>query len=122
MSASHVTFPVIGLASLLLGWPLVRRRVPSNPWYGVRVPATLSTPAIWYEVNAQCGEDLVRLGAVLLVVALALPFLRGLPELGYVLICLAVFVVGSLRATVRGIRLAKRLSRTEVPSDPAAGS
>jgi SdpI/YhfL family protein len=64
MLTSHVAFPLIGLASLLLGWPLARRRVPPNRWYGVRLRATLSSPAVWYEVNAICGDDLVRLGLV----------------------------------------------------------
>jgi uncharacterized membrane protein len=110
MLTSHVAFPLISLASLLLGWPLARRRVPPNRWYGVRLPATLSTPAVWYEANAVCGRDLVRLGLVLLVIALGLPFVRGLPELGYIAICMAVFVVGSIRATVRGIGAVKRRS------------
>ena len=121
MLASHVAFPLIGLASLLLGWPLARRRVPPNRWYGLRVPATMANPAIWYEANAVCGEDLVRLGAVLFTVAVGLLFVRGLPELGYVAICLAVFVVGSVRTTVRGIRVASRLSKSDL-SSPKAGA
>ena len=119
MVVSHVAFPLIGLASLVLGWPLARRRVPPNRWYGLRVAATLANPAIWYEANAVCGDDLVRLGAVLFTVALGLLFVRGLPELGYAVICLAVFVVGSLRATVRGIRVARRLSKGGMPSTKA---
>jgi hypothetical protein len=80
MLTSHVAFALIGLASLLLGWPLARRRVPPN----------------------RC--------LVFLVIALGLSFVRGLPELGYIGICMAVFVVGSIRATVRGIRVVKRRS------------
>ncbi len=75
------------------------------------MPATLSTPAIWYEANAACGDELVRLGFVLLAVGMALPFIGGLPELAYVVICLAVFLIGSVRATLRGLRVAKRLSQ-----------
>jgi hypothetical protein len=117
MVASYVAFPLIGLASVVLGWPLARRRVPPNRWYGLRVPATLANPVIWYQANAVCGDGLVRLGGALFTVALGLWFVRGLPELGYVVICLAIFVVGSLRATVRGIRVAKRLSsRTPNPA------
>jgi hypothetical protein len=111
MLASYVAFPLIGFASLVLGLPLARRRVPPNRWYGLRLPATLANPTIWYEANAVCGDDLIRLGAVLFTVSLGLQFVRGLPELGHVVICLAVFVVGSLRATVRGIRVARHLSR-----------
>jgi uncharacterized membrane protein len=108
---SHITFPLVGLLNLAVGWPLARRRVPPNHWYGVRVRATLSDPTVWYEANAVCGDGLVRLGVVLVTVALALPFLRGMPEVGYVLICSAVLMVGSLRAIVRSLRLAARLQR-----------
>jgi SdpI/YfhL protein family len=113
---SRIAFPALGLATLIVGWPLAHRRVPPNRWYGLRVPATFADPRIWYEANAVCGDDLVRLGAVLLAVALGLQFLSGLPELGYVMICLAVLVVGSLRATIHGVKVARKLQRQQNPN------
>ena len=112
----RIAFPALGLATLIVGWPLAHRRVPPNRWYGLRVPATFADPRIWYEANAVCGDDLVRLGLVLLVVALGLQFLRGLPELGYVTICLAVLVLGSLRATIRGVKVARKLQQQQHPN------
>jgi hypothetical protein len=109
MISPYVAFPTIAAFSFLVGWPLATRRVPPNKWYGVRVAATLSDRAIWYEANAITGLDLIRLGVVLLVVSLALQFVPGLPELGYVVICLALLLVGSMRAVSRGARLAERL-------------
>jgi SdpI/YfhL protein family len=105
-----LAFPLLGLVSLVIGWPLAQRRIAPNRWYGVRVLSTLSSPAVWYEVNAVCGDELVRTGLVLLVVSLALRFVPRLPEIGYVAICLAVFLVGSIRATARSLRTAKRLA------------
>ena len=105
-----LAFPLLGLGSALIGWPLARRRIAPNRWYGVRVASTLSSPAIWYEANAVCGDGLVRMGLVLLVVGIALRFVPGLPEIGYVAICLAVFLVGSIRATARSLGTAKRLA------------
>jgi uncharacterized membrane protein len=107
--SSYVAFPVISAVIILVGWPLATRRVPPNQWYGVRVPATMGDPAIWYEANAVTGLDLFRLGLVLFAVSLLLQLIPGLPELGYVAICLAVLLVGSIRATLRGARLAGRL-------------
>ncbi|HEY7635764.1 MAG TPA: SdpI family protein [Gemmatimonadales bacterium] len=109
MISPYAAFPAIGAVSILAGWPLATRRVPPNRWYGVRLPATMSDPAIWYEANAVTGLDLFRLGLVLLAVSLGLRFIPRLPDLGYVVICLAVLVVGSARATFRGARLAGRL-------------
>jgi SdpI/YfhL protein family len=107
--SSYVAFPAIAAVSMLVGWPLATRRVPRNRWYGVRVPATMSDPEIWYDANAVTGLDLFRLGLVLFAVSLGLQVIPGLPELGYVMICLAVLLVGSIRATLRGARLAGRL-------------
>jgi len=105
-----LAFPLLGLLSVAIGWPLARRRIAPNRWYGVRVPSTLSSPEIWYEANAVCGDELVRMGLVLLVVGVGLRFVRGLPEIGYVAICLTVFLVGSARATVRSLGIARRLA------------
>ena len=112
MMPSHVAFPLIGLVSFVVGTPLAARRVPPNRWYGIRVPATLSNPAIWYEANAVGGDGLQRVGLVLFTVSIGLLFVRRLPDLGYVVICLAVFVIGSMRAIVRSLRVARSLSPT----------
>jgi uncharacterized membrane protein len=105
----YVAFPVISAVIILVGLPLATRRVPPNQWYGVRVPATMSDRAIWYEANAVTGLDLFRLGLVLLAASLCLQLVPGLPELWYIAICIAILLVGSIRATVRGARLAGRL-------------
>ena len=71
----------IGISVLLifLGLPLAQRRVPQNPLYGLRVPATLADEWVWYEANAHSGRELVLLGVAQTVVALSLAFLVGLP-------------------------------------------
>jgi uncharacterized membrane protein len=109
--SSYIAFPAIGALSVLVGWPLASRLVPPNQWYGIRVTASMSDRAIWYEANAVTGSDLIRLGVVLLAVSLGLRFVSGLPELGYVVICLAILLVGSMRAVLRGAWLAERLHR-----------
>jgi hypothetical protein len=119
---SHLAFPLLGLVSLVIGWPLARRRVAPNHWYGVRVASTLSRPGIWYEVNAVCGDELVRMGLVLLVVGVGLSFVPGLPDVGYVAICLAVFLAGSVRATARSLRAAKRLALADAVERESSGS
>ena len=58
MWTSQVAFPLIGLVTLLIGWPLARRRVPPNRWYGVRLRATLSSPAVWYEAMRYAATSL----------------------------------------------------------------
>jgi uncharacterized membrane protein len=44
-----------------------------EPMYGLRVPATFADTRVWYVANALAGRDMVILGAVVFVVAVALP-------------------------------------------------
>lgn len=108
VTALRVLFPVLGLLNIVVGWPLARRRIPPNLWYGLRVRTTLRNPEAWYAGNAECGRGLVRLGVVLLALALALPLLPGLPGVGYALICGAIMVIGSSAAIIRGLGAARR--------------
>ena len=64
----------------LLGVPLAMGRVPPNPLYGFRTPATQADPRLWYAVNARTGQDLVGAGLLLGIGAWLAP--RLLPELG----------------------------------------
>jgi len=103
-------FPLLGLMLLLLAWPLARRRVRPNRWYGLRVPATFADEWVWYEANAVAGRDMMSLGAVVLALAVALPMI-GVRQPAYVTICSLVLGLGSLALAVRGWRLANRLLR-----------
>ena len=109
----QVTMPIcLGLSVLviLLAIPLARRRIPPNRWYGFRVPATFADREVWFATNAQAGRDLIALGVLLIVAALALPLLTPLlsPQLQLFLYAI-VLVAGSIVITVRGLRLASRL-------------
>ncbi|WP_202840992.1 SdpI family protein [Luteimonas saliphila] len=42
-----------------LGVPLILRRVPPNPLYGLRTRRSLSHPSIWYPANAWSGRALL---------------------------------------------------------------
>jgi uncharacterized membrane protein len=99
-----------GLLLVALGWPLARRRIKPNRWYGVRLPATFADERVWYEANALAGRDMMLLGSALGVAALLLPVLGLGPNLVAVA-CAALLTVGSLAATLRSWRLANRMHR-----------
>jgi uncharacterized membrane protein len=64
---------ISALLLIAVGIPLWLRRVPPNPLYGARFRSTLSDEAVWYEINARAGRNLVGIGAMylaLLIVAL----------------------------------------------------
>ncbi|HXS24037.1 MAG TPA: SdpI family protein [Gemmatimonadales bacterium] len=105
----QVTFTGIAIVSVAVGLPLAARRIGRNRWYGLRVPAAFASEQVWYEANAAMGRDLVVVGCVLLVVALALPRFH-VSRVTYSAVCGAVLAIGSLVATTRGWRLANRLA------------
>ena len=48
-----VVFALTGLLLAGLAVPLMRRRVPPNGLYGLRVAATFADEEVWYEANAR---------------------------------------------------------------------
>jgi uncharacterized membrane protein len=109
-------FPAIGVLLIGLGWPLARRRVGPNRWYGLRLPATFADERVWYEANAVAGRDMMLVGSVVGGVALVLP-LAGFGENLVAVACAALLTVGSLGATLRGWRLANRLIQQRPPPE-----
>jgi uncharacterized membrane protein len=107
----HRIFAFAALLWIALGWPLARRRIGPNRWYGLRVPATFADRTVWYDANAITGRDMVALGVVLLAVTLLLPRILQLQDEIYAGISAAVLGFGSMLLAVRGWRLANRLLR-----------
>ena len=108
----------MGLLLIALGWPLARRRIKPNRWYGLRVPATFADERVWYEANATAGRDMMLVGSAVGAAGLLLPVL-GLRANLVSVTCAAILTVGSLAATLRCWRLANRLYRERPGNGPA---
>ena len=109
-------FPAVGVLLIALGWPLAKRRVPPNRWYGLRIPATFADARVWYEANGVVGRDMMLVGASVGAAGLLLPPAGAHDNLTAV-ICAAILTVGALLGTLRGWRLANRLLRERPPND-----
>jgi hypothetical protein len=95
----------LGPVLVLVSIPLIFRWVPRNRVYGFRVGATLRHDAVWYDVNARSGRQLLVLGALMVALEFLLP-----PSLrNQILIAFAV--VGLAVITVINWRRANRLER-----------
>jgi uncharacterized membrane protein len=116
----HIVFPLLGVLLAVLGWPMARRRVRPNRWYGLRVPATFADERVWYDANAAAGRDMIVLGALLGAVALGLHQVPGIGEGVYVAACAGVLSLGSLALVVRGWRIANQLLRERRSAEGAA--
>jgi SdpI/YfhL protein family len=83
------------MALLLAGLsvPMIRRQVPPDRWYGVRIRRTLNNPDVWYPVNAFVGKRLLVVGLGSAAAAVILYLVPGLKLDTYALACLTVVVV-----------------------------
>lgn len=53
-----MVFSGVGLVMFAASLPLWLRLVPTNPFYGVRLPGTMKSSKRWYDVNAHAGKQL----------------------------------------------------------------
>jgi uncharacterized membrane protein len=118
--SADILFPAVGLLLAALGYPLARRRVRPNRWYGLRVPATFASERIWFDANAVAGRDMMVLGSAVGIAGLLLPVM-GLRDSLVAVTCTAVLAVGAIAATLRGLRLANRLYREQGGRPPRQG-
>jgi len=113
----QIVFAGVGIVLILLGWPLARRRVRPNGFYGLRTPATFADEQVWYEANALCGRDVMVLGAVLALVAGGLPSIVALPSRSYKHAYTILLLVGVVIVGVRGWSKANRLWRERLADE-----
>ena len=59
----------VGVLMVVLAVPLIRRRVPMNHFYGVRIPKAFVSDENWYEINAYGGKLLLGFGLFLVAFA-----------------------------------------------------
>ena len=110
MPDSIVFFFIPGAAIVLLSIPLILRRIPPNPLYGLRVPATYKDEQVWYDANAAAGRDMAVFGMALtlLVIVLAVAGLRGN---AFAITWTAALGAGAICTTILGWTRANRMLR-----------
>jgi hypothetical protein len=62
-----------GIFLILSALPMLYNCVKPNPWYGFRVPKTLSDERIWYPANSYAAKGMILTGIITIVVAVGAP-------------------------------------------------
>ena len=96
----------LGVLMTFLGLPLWRALVPRNRWYGLRLPATLGNPVVWYAANARFGRILSIVG-VATIAAAAVALMAGWTTVATVITLGVVVITGVGIASVAGVRTAR---------------
>jgi uncharacterized membrane protein len=103
-------FAVVAVLLAGLGVPLLLRKVPPNPWYGVRLPCTFADRRVWYAVNARAGRDFLAIGAAVLALDLGLPA-AGFTATTHAATCAMMLVAGTLASSIAAWRQGNDLLR-----------
>ena len=112
MTSLLIMYVVFGLLLVGLSIPMLLDKVPPNPWYGFRVPSTLSDERLWYKANRYIARGLLATGIITVAGALALyVFAPGLSVDAYAWLVLAVFGAPMLVTVVAGFRYLRRLKQ-----------
>ena len=67
-----LVFIFVGMLEIIMGIPLLLRKVKPNALYGFRTPKTRSSDEIWYKVNKYVGRDFLIAGIIVIICS---PFL-----------------------------------------------
>jgi uncharacterized membrane protein len=103
-------FPVVGLLFIFLGLPLKQGKIPPNHWYGFRTRKTLTNEKIWYEINKITGEDMVKIGVVVMLSSLLILSFRGwLPVEAAVAIQTTIVLASVAWMAIRGFSLLNKM-------------
>jgi hypothetical protein len=62
---------MMGVVSILVSIPLILRRIPRNPYYGIRTRKAFVSDRNWYEINAYGGKVFLGFGVFLVLFGLA---------------------------------------------------
>jgi hypothetical protein len=103
---------MLGVVLAVISLPLIWGAVAPNPWYGLRVKATLNDPRVWYSANRYAAVWMLAAAVVFIVTAAAVYFL--FPRLGiapYALTCAGALFVALAIGLVQSFRHISRIRR-----------
>ena len=95
---------------VLLAIPLILRRVPPNPLYGLRVPATYKDDQVWYDANAASGRDFVIFGVCMTLLTIVLQ-VAGVRDMAFAIAWSLAVGAGAIGTVVLGWTRANRMFR-----------
>jgi formate hydrogenlyase subunit 3/multisubunit Na+/H+ antiporter MnhD subunit len=94
-----------------LSVPLLRGRIGRNASYGLRTRETLASDDVWYRANRASARISITIGVVLAAVAVALLFVRAIPDWAYFWTLFGLFMGGVVVDGIAGVAIARRLAR-----------
>ena len=96
----------VGLLFIAISIPLIKRKVKINHWYGIRLPETMKSEEVWYEVNEICGKHLLIFGIIICLISILFycgnfftPFITTIIFTSALLVGVLIIVIMALMTT-----------------------
>lgn len=102
---------IAGIMVLTVSWPLIKRRIRMNAFYGFRIDAAFESEQRWYDINAYGGRMFFRWGLVIIITGLLGISLLQKLLFTYAFASLVVILGGLLISVIKTLRYADRLKR-----------
>ncbi len=103
----------IGPLLILVSIPLICRWIPPNRFYGFRIPATRTSPSVWYDANALAGRHMLMLGGFMVALEFILPVSVRIPALSTIgTLGMVLFIIADWRTANRWRREREHRSPT----------
>jgi len=113
MNIIALTHIFSGIIAVLVSWPLIKRKVRMNSFYGFRIKAAFESEQNWYDINAYGGRLLLGLGFLIITTGLFGLLLPLRLWITYAIVSLAVITVGLVISLIKTLRYAEQLKRLQ---------
>lgn len=103
---------ILGVAFIVLGYPLYKERIGPNDYYGLRIPQTRNNPDIWYPVNARSGKHFMIAGALLFFLGAVSGVIAETKDQQNIVMFLAIVLAlgGALYSGITGYLMARSMA------------
>jgi hypothetical protein len=108
MNFAAIAIGSSGLVIFLVSLPLAYRKVPMNPFYGIRIPAAFESNERWYEINAYGGRQMAWWSWLPMVAGAAGLFLSPDRLPIYILLATPVTLLGIAVPLISVLRWSRR--------------
>jgi hypothetical protein len=105
----QLIFTGTGIVFMILGIPLILKKIAPGGRNGLRIPLTLNHPQAWYPVNAVYGTCITVLGINFVAMVWIIPEVTNVTIDEFAWGCLAFILLGMLLAYFLGRRTAKQI-------------
>ena len=109
MITVFIIFLFVGLIFVGISIPLLKRKVPINNWYGVRLPNIMKDENVWYETNYKSAKLLLKFGIAISFMSIIVGLIPQIDSQFYTLILTIFVLVGTVFIAIKSSMIGNKI-------------